>query len=144
MSIEDEYRELMNKHGIKNTKQREMIFEILERSECPITAEDIFLKLKEADEDINLSTVYRNLEMLCTKGIVTKTTFMNDDKARFELCGTAHKHHLICLKCNRMVQIDGCPLERLEKTLEDKTSFDITGHKLEIYGYCPDCKKLKE
>jgi Fur family ferric uptake transcriptional regulator len=144
LSVEDEYKELMIKHGIKNTKQREMIYEILEESDNPVTAEDIFLKLKEGDEDINLSTVYRNLEMLCAKGIVSKSNFMNDDKARFELSGTVHKHHLICLKCNKMIKIDGCPLERLEKVLQDETSFDITGHKLEIYGYCPECKKSKK
>lgn len=137
------YRELMEKHGIKNTKQREMIFDILERATNPVTAEDIFLKLKETDAGINLSTVYRNLEMLYSLGIVLKTTFMNDDKAKFELKNPDHKHRLICIKCNSMVAIDGCPMEKLEKALELETSYDITGHRLEIYGYCPKCKGEK-
>lgn len=144
MSVKDEYKELTVKHGIRNTKQRELIFEILSSSENPVTAEEIYLKLKETDEGVNLSTVYRTLEMLCAKGIVVKSTFMNDDRARFQLNDTVHKHHLICLKCNMMVEIDTCPLEKLEETLESKTSFDITGHKLEIYGYCPKCKESKD
>ncbi|MDI6619461.1 MAG: transcriptional repressor [Clostridiales bacterium] len=143
MSVDGRYKELFENMGIKNTKQREIIFDVLSKSDVPITADELFIKLKDMDTSINLSTIYRNLDMMCDKGIITKTIFMNDDKARFEIKNTQHKHRLICIKCKRMVPIDDCPIEEFEKMLCKKTSFDITGHKLEIYGYCPKCKKTK-
>lgn len=74
------------------------------------------------------------------KGLVNKT-LMGDGKARYELTGDGHRHHLICTNCHRMVPIDVCPLEKIEEDVVKKTNFDITGHKLELYGVCPDCKK---
>jgi Fur family ferric uptake transcriptional regulator len=66
---------------------------------------------------------------------------VDDGKARYELTGDGHRHHLICTNCRKMIPIDTCPLKSLEKDVGEKTNFDITGHRLEIYGVCPECKK---
>lgn len=136
----NKYKDLLAREGLKNTHQRTAILNILEKSDVPITAEEIYLKLKEAHISTCLSTVYRNLEALISRSIVTKTTIMDDDRSKFALNYKQHRHHLICLGCTKMVQIDTCPLSELEKTLHDSTGFDVTGHKLEIYGYCAECK----
>jgi len=137
----DKIKELLEKEGIKNTKKRNLILEVLENSSTPITAEQIFLKLKENNNSIWISTIYRTLEMLMKKGIVTKTVMPGESKALFELDRMQHKHHIICMECNKMMPVDDCPLKEYEKNLMKKTDFDVISHRLEIYGYCPSCKK---
>ncbi len=124
--------------GYRQTKQRKAILNVLENAEIPITAEDIYLKLKEKCIDISLSTIYRNLEMLCKEGLVVKSYVMNEDKARFAL--PDKKNYLICEKCGKIVIIDNCPFDKFKEELKEVHGFDITGHSVEVYGICPDCK----
>jgi len=135
-----ENKELFESTGIKNTRQRNMTLDILKQAEWPITAEQIFLKLKEIDSAISLSTVYRIMEVFTAKGLAIKSNLVEDTKAMFELNRMEHKHHLICVRCRKMHVVEDCPLGNYERALEKKTDFDITGHRLEIYGYCSDCK----
>ncbi|PKM58148.1 MAG: transcriptional repressor [Firmicutes bacterium HGW-Firmicutes-3] len=132
---------LFAEKGIKNTKQRNMTYNILIQENLPVTAELIFLKIKALDEKISLSTVYRILEVFISKGLVIKRNLSEDNMAVFEINNMEHKHHLICYCCKKMQVIKGCPLGAYEKILQKETDYDISGHRLEIYGYCPDCKE---
>lgn len=136
-------KELLDKEGVKTTKHRKAILEILEQSATPLTAEEIFLTLKENNSSIWLSTIYRTLEMLTEKEVVWKSTLMGEDKARYELKKDEHKHRFVCVTCHKMIPLQDCPLDDFEKKLKDKMDFDVTGHNLEIYGYCHDCKLRK-
>lgn len=131
---------VLTKKGCKNTKSRKVVIEVLEKTEKPISAEEIYLRIKETGSSVNLSTVYRTLELMESKELINKT-HMGDGKARYELTGDGHKHHLICTNCYKSVPIDICPMEAIQKDVGSKTRFDITGHKLELYGICPECKK---
>lgn len=132
---------ILTRQGCKNTKSRKAVIEVLEKAHMPISAEEVFIRIKEAGHTTNLSTVYRTLDLMENKGLINKT-IMNDSKARYELTGEGHRHHLICTGCHKMVPIDICPIEKLEQDVIKETKFDITGHKLELYGLCPECKKL--
>lgn len=137
----EEIKKLLKQEGLKCTKHRCMIMQIIADSSQPLTAEQIFLELRDKDVSINLSTVYRTLESFVSKGLIIKTNVASDTKSLFELNRMVHKHYLICVGCKKMLPVDGCPLEEYEKLIHDKVGFDITGHRLEIYGYCRDCKK---
>lgn len=132
--------DILAKIGCKNTKPRKTVIEVLESTNKSLSAEDIFIRIKELGESVNLSTVYRTLELMETKSLVNKTV-MGDGKARYELTVDGHRHHLVCTNCHKSVLIDFCPLEKLEKDISEKNNFDITGHRFEIYGLCPECKK---
>jgi Fur family ferric uptake transcriptional regulator len=137
---ENYYKQVLAREGVKNTKYRNAIFNIIEQSKIPLTAEEIFLTLKEKHGSIWLSTVYRTLEILTSKELIIKLTILDDDKARYELNHNDHRHHVICVSCHRMISFLDCPVEEFEKTLKEQVDFDVTGHKLEIYGYCQNCK----
>lgn len=134
------YKELLKKENLKSTKHRNAILDVIEKAGQPVTAETIYLKLKEREIAISLSTVYRVLEALLGKGLVAKTSVNDDNKALYELNNMEHKHHLLCVKCRKMLPVDGCPLEDYEKALEEKLGFSIKGHRLEMFGYCETCK----
>jgi Fur family ferric uptake transcriptional regulator len=143
MNETGKYSNILKREGLKNTKHRNAILEVIESSEQPQSAEDIFIELKENNTLINLSSVYRILDSLVSKDLIIKSNITGDSKAMYEMKRPEHKHHLICSECRRMFAIDGCPLADYEKQIKDRTGFDITGHKLEIFGLCKDCKEKK-
>ncbi|MBQ3472370.1 MAG: transcriptional repressor [Clostridia bacterium] len=116
--------------GLKCTAQRRQVIDILNKADAPLTAENIY----EKSSDISLSTVYRIAEKLVEKGIVTKNTIRDSDKFYYELADNKHRHYAICLGCGDMKYVDICPVHDLK--IDD---FTVTGHKLEIYGYCDEC-----
>ncbi|RCX19431.1 Fur family ferric uptake transcriptional regulator [Anaerobacterium chartisolvens] len=138
------YTEVLRREGLRNTKHRNSILETIEGSGKPVTAEEIFLNLKSKNISINLSSVYRALDILVFKEVVVKSTIADSSSAFFEINKREHKHNLICSGCKKIFPVDGCPLEEYEKLLQDKTGFDVTGHRLEIYGYCHECKEEKK
>jgi len=130
----------LKRNGLKNTKHRTVILDILEKSSQPIAAEQIFHEMIEMNISINLSTVYRTLEILFDKNLVTKLNIDSDNRTLFEFNCMLHRHHLVCLGCKKILAIDYCPLQNYEKILAKETNYAIAGHKLDIYGYCPECQ----
>lgn len=125
---------------IRKTKQREDIFRILAEAQEPMSAADIYCLLcgGAGKEKYAVSTVYRVLGVFEEKGYVVRTSLAGSDMAYYEWCRGQHKHYAVCLKCHRLVPLKVCPLEHkgVHAGVED---FVITGHKLELYGYCKDC-----
>lgn len=140
MGYNNQYGEILKKGNLKATKQRYAILRALENNEFPVSAEELYIGLKEKEIAISLSTVYRILETLHEKGIVARSNLPDDNKAVYELFRDEHRHHLLCVDCRKILPIEGCPLEEYEKLIEDRFGFTVKGHKLEVYGYCNDCK----
>ncbi len=132
-------KEIFSKYGIINTKQRNIVFDILRKADSPLTAEEIFIKVQNSNVSMNFSTVYRVLNTFVSKNIVLKNSIGEDEKSVFELNMKEHNHYLICISCKKMIKIGHCPLKEYEDQLQQNTKFNITGHKLEVYGYCPEC-----
>ena len=127
--------------GIKNTRQRLAVLDVLVSSGKPLTAEEIYLEVRDSCDNLSLSTVYRILDTLCKKDIVTRSGLMEGGRALFELISDVHSHNLICIKCHDIIPLDGCPLLSFENELAKTTGYSISGHKLEVYGICPKCNK---
>lgn len=126
--------------GIKNTRQRDLVFDVLKCETHAITAEEIYTRLTEQKNSISLSTIYRILDVFVSKSLILKSNIYNSKKAFYEINRMEHKHYLICTRCNKNLEISHCPLEILEKSLAKETKYKIIGHKLDIYGYCPECQ----
>ena len=141
MDYEDKRKGMQFPSDIKKTKQREEIFRILSEASKPLSAVEIYHRLIKTMENANfaISTVYRALMAFEEKGYVTKSTLTGQDMSYYEWSQGQHKHYAVCLKCHKLIPLKSCPFEhaRLD-TYED--DFTITGHKLELYGYCRKCK----
>lgn len=138
--IKIDKRELFSQKRIKVTDARNLIYDILNHAKLPVTAEDIFILVRESDSNMNLSTVYRVLELFVEKQIAIKSILGDKNKAIYELDKMEHKHHLVCIGCKKMFLMEDCPFGDYEKRIEDKLGFEVRGHKLEIYGVCITCK----
>jgi Fur family ferric uptake transcriptional regulator len=119
---------------IKNTKPRIAVYEILSKTNTPLSAKDIFALLKDT-KAVWLSSVYRTLAIFEKNNIVTKSLLPNG-AAIYELTATEHSHYAICTKCKGKTKIPFCPVSNCEMN-----GFTPTSHKIEIYGICKRCNK---
>ncbi|MGE5630442.1 MAG: Fur family transcriptional regulator [Caulobacteraceae bacterium] len=128
----------LKEKGYKLTGQRRLIVEIFEEQPGPYTAQEIYSKARLKNENINFSTIYRNLELLSSLNIVNKLN-ISSGTSHFELCRLGHHHHLICKGCGEMQEIDICPFGQLEEEKLRSVGFEPTEHRFEIFGYCSKC-----
>jgi Fur family ferric uptake transcriptional regulator len=125
--------------GIKRTKQRESVLQVLKNSDKPLSAMDICAQI-ETEGETWLSTVYRILDIFVKKGVVIRTNIMNSEMSVYELNRFKHKHYAVCMSCKKIIEMDNCPMEGFIPKLEDK-NFHIMGHNLEVFGFCNDCDR---
>lgn len=125
--------------GIKKTRQRERVYAVLEQTETPLSAQEIFLQARAEDASLWLSTVYRTLGFFSSKGLITKTTVMDGRQTLYALAPLQHRHYAVCLGCRKVVALENCPMEAFEPELAE-SGFHVLGHKVEMYGYCRDCE----
>jgi Fur family zinc uptake transcriptional regulator/Fur family ferric uptake transcriptional regulator len=132
----------LKEKGYKLTEQRRSIIEVFNENPGHHTAQEIFDLVKGKSRGINFSTIYRNLELLCTLEIINKL-YIESGISHYELCGIAHHHHIICKGCGETREMDICPYAGLEEEQLSAMGFKATDHKFEIYGYCSKCRALK-
>lgn len=130
--------------GIKWTKQRKAVYEVLSASEEPLSAVQIYnlILQKSGEGNYAVSTVYRVLTAFEEKGYVEKSTFMGEDTVMYEWKRNGHTHYAVCLGCRKKLPLQACPFEHVHLAAESD-DFLVTGHKLELYGYCKTCKKSR-
>ncbi len=124
--------------GVKKTKPRACVLSVLEHAESPLSAMDIYSRIEKDTSTVWLSTIYRILELFVEKGVVVKTTVMNNEMAIYELNHYQHKHYAVCVSCRKIVAMNNCPMEKFVPKLADN-GFHVLGHKVEMYGYCKEC-----
>jgi len=101
---------------------------------------------------LGLVTVYRTLDLLLSLGLVRKlhlaegchTYALSLTGGRNETCGNephSHGHHVICQRCNRAVEFEGCDLGAALAAAEAQTGFHVLEHWLEMFGICPACRE---
>ncbi|WP_326911421.1 Fur family transcriptional regulator [Sedimentibacter sp. MB31-C6] len=131
---------LLKKASLKNTKQRSYILSVIMTSEGPIAAEEIYKSLLNENKKINLSTVYRTINVLSEKGVLLKT-IREDGTASYQLNDLSHNHYLTCCVCHSSVLMDDCPIVELSERISKETGYKVTGHSLQLIGVCPNCLK---
>lgn len=135
----NKYQVLLQQTGLKQTRQRTIMLDVLYNSKGPLSAEDLFGLIKKRGVSMSLSTVYRILESFTDKGLVTALTLETSKQVLYEVAHAHHGHHLICISCSKVIHVEGCPLENYEAKLAQKYRFKIDDHTLNFYGYCEQC-----
>jgi len=133
---------LLKNLDIKITKARVAILYILERSAVSLDAEEILKICQREKVRMDLSTVYRTLELFEAKEIAEKFDLGNG-KYSYVMKREAHKHLLLCKLCHKEVEID-CPMKQIEELIKTKTGFSSIEHELKIEGICQECKSRRK
>ncbi len=140
--------QLLKKKGLKMTKQRGVILEVLsEQPGSHYTAEEIYELVRVRYPEIGIATVYRTLALLAQLELID-TLDLEDGQLRYEFMAEDeeghHHHHLICNHCGKVFEFQEDLLETLEERIKNRTGFVITNHRVKMYGYCRECQKQME
>lgn len=125
----------------RRTRSQEKILNLLKALNREISAQELYLELRTAQQTMGLATVYRSLEALKLEGLVQVRTLANGES--LYSCAQKDQHHLTCLHCGRSIPIDRCPVRELENQLQQSHQFKVYYHTLEFFGLCDRCQ-LKE
>ncbi len=113
---------------------------ILKKTQKPITVQEISSGLLKKNISANKTTIYRELEFLLTQNIIDEIEF-GDGKKRYELRSEKHHHHIVCIQCGKVEDIDfDVDLKTHEKEISKKTGFEIKEHNIEFFGLCQSCQ----
>jgi len=133
------FKTILQEHDLKSTPTRLAVLSYLSEQTKPVDAEAIFVHIDNEHEHADKVTIYRILDALSEKGIVSRLEF-GEGKYRYEVAGTDH-HHLICENCGKIEDISDCNISELEKDIQTKKQFLVKRHVLEFYGLCSSCQR---
>jgi Fur family transcriptional regulator, ferric uptake regulator len=132
--------ERLRRKGVRPTRQRLAVLEALEQEPNDATAQELWRRLRERDEQgLGLATVYRTLAVLRDHGVVDVLAH-HDDELCYRLCTDAHHHHLVCTRCHRVVELADCGLDEWIEGIAERNGFADVGHRLELAGVCASCR----
>ncbi|KEH99056.1 Fur family transcriptional regulator [Clostridium botulinum] len=129
----------LKENNIRSTRGRKSILKILIESEEPLDAEYIYDKCRQNKEKVDLSTVYRTLELLEQKDVINKFP-LDDGRYNYILKCKWHKHTIKCDFCNKEVEID-CPMIQIKEIIKNKTGFTLLDEEFKFRCVCEECKK---
>ena len=122
--------------GLKVTLPRLKILQMLETNPARhMSAEDIYRKLMDSEEDIGLATVYRVLTQFEAAGLVKRHHF-EGGHAVFELERGHHHDHMVCLKCGYVTEFEDDVIEKRQHEKAKELGFKLKEHSLIMYGDC--------
>ncbi len=129
----------LEKTGLKSTAQRDYIAETFFKTNTHISLDELLKKVKRKNSRIGYATVYRTMKLLTECGLALARQF-GDGQTRYEnLPADGHHDHIICIKCSKIAEFQNQKIEQLQIEAAKKLGFTVVNHKLELYGYCPDC-----
>lgn len=131
---------ILKKSGVRITPQRHAVLEYLMQSMKHPTADEIYKALEDKFPNMSVATVYNNLRVFLDIGLVRELTY-GDSSSRFD-CNTSDHYHIICDECGKIVDFHYPSLNEVEQLAEQVTGFDVTNHRMEVYGTCEDCQQL--
>lgn len=126
---------------LQRTRSQERILNLLKTLNRALSAQNIYMELRNRDQTIGLATVYRSLDALKLEGLVQVRTLATGESLYSSVL--RDQHHLTCLNCRQSIPINECPVHQLETQLQDSHQFKIYYHTLEFFGLCDRCAVLE-
>lgn len=127
--------------GVRITPQRHAVLEYLMQSLNHPTADEIYRALESKFPNMSVATVYNNLRVFQEIGLVRELTY-GDASSRYD-CNTSKHYHVICNECGKIVDFHYPSLDEVERLAEQVTGFEVTHHRMEVYGLCETCQNKK-
>lgn len=138
-AIDTDFSKILKSLNLKITPKRLALLDILMNESSYLSPEEIWKKMKKQFERIGLPTIYRNLEKLSERNIISKVNHPNRQLYYYFCTNRSHHHHFVCLSCRNVEDINFCALDELQKEVKRKLNGKVISHILQVNGYCQNC-----
>jgi Fur family transcriptional regulator, ferric uptake regulator len=136
----------LKQRGVRLTRQRKILLDLIDKSGKHLDAESLFHMAREQDPKLNRVTVYRTLKLLKEEGLVDELDLLHygGDQHYYETRMKREHAHIVCLRCGKVEEYFGDPLQQMRNQIEAMFGFEILITRSEIGGYCADCQRIRQ
>lgn len=135
------FRGFIRRRGMRYTPERETIIREIFSRHDHFDVDDLYLRMRRQGVRVSKASIYRTLPLLIEAGLITEV-FYEDGHMHYEhTFGHEHHCHLRCTECRRVIEFSDPSLDRIEDKLVREYDFEISGHRLEVFGLCPECRE---
>ena len=137
---------LAKQHGLRLTRQRLLIFSILESAQTHLNAKQILEQARKFDRSIDQVTIYRNLSVLKRLGVIDELDLLHlqGEEHYYEARQIREHSHVGCLRCGKVFEFYTPAMKAINRALEKECGFSVAYARIEIGGYCAECQKKKD
>ena len=140
MACEAFFLKKLRASGFRLTPQRELVLAVLHQLENFATAEEIYSQVQTMSSSVNISTVYRTLELLQEFRLVTGVD-AGDGQRLYRLLDVEAPHlHLVCRQCGQIIGVALEPFEPLTSFLMEQYGFAVESEQVCLPGLCRECR----
>jgi Fur family ferric uptake transcriptional regulator len=141
--VSNAFEKPLRDHGIRLTRQRELLFEVIHNSSLHLNAEQIYSIAKKKVPKINRVTVYRTLKLLKHEGLVDELDLMHfsGEQHYYETRLKQEHAHLVCMRCGEIREYFGESLQHMKEEIAAQFGFEVVLARTEVGGICPNCQK---
>jgi Fur family transcriptional regulator, ferric uptake regulator len=128
----------LRSRGYRVTPQRQLVLEAVAALDHA-TPEEIAASVQRTAKGVNISTIYRTLELLDSLGLVAHT-HLNHGAPTYHLATEAGHVHLVCQDCGKIDEASRETIAPLNQALDDRHGFEVNVSHLTVFGRCHDCR----
>lgn len=137
-----ELLQALDQAGVRLTGPRRELAALIARRQGHFTAADLLADAEQHSLSIGRATVFRLLEILADQNLVERVD-LPDGRHAYVPCEPSHHHHLVCVSCGAISEVDDCGIDAVTAEAARRSGFEIQSHRLELFGRCPRCKSVE-
>ena len=141
--IPGRFQAQLAERGVRLTQQRRAILRVIETAKKHLDAPRILREARKLDSSVDRSTVYRTLNLLKRHGLVDELDLMHlEGEGHYYERKTGRDHiHMACLRCGKITEFESELFESLKRQLQRDCHYQIVVTRLEVGGYCSQCRQ---
>ncbi len=133
------FKDLLVRKGLKYTRERQSIYEEIEKTNQHFNADSLYERFKKKGERVARATVYRNLPLLLEAGVIQKSAGSGKRDFYEKTNAKGHHDHMVCLGCKKIIEFHSDELEEMQEKLSREYKFQLVFHDHRLFGYCEKC-----
>jgi len=137
----DLFRSFISKKGLRNTPEREAIISEIFSYHDHFDVDELYLRLRQKGSKISKASIYRNIPLIMECGLIKEVWLENGHMHYEHIYGHKHHCHMRCIRCGKVIEFVEKALEEIERRLSKENDFQVIDRRMDITGYCSDCKR---
>ena len=126
--------------GNRTTASRRAVADLIASRDGAFETADLVADARRRKLGVARATIFRTLEVLVGLGAVERLDLPNGEHSYVRCDSRGHHHHLVCVRCQRAVDLEGLGMTPIIAEVERRTGYRVDRHRVELFGLCPSCR----